>query len=234
MANQISIKNSRKNFRVALTDLSGELLGDKVCSVLSCLHALTGTDFTYPFFRRTKFQTFKRMLEKQSTKYIVSLKTENVDIAAVIDFILHTVYNRPKKEKTPGDTRFEMLAGNKNKSKKYLSTKVSSPDTRSLEMKIKRANFISHMMCNCLESDYVPLDPLKYGWKMDGEKFVPIWFEGSSLPSDEEYDRHLAEVSIEISNCGDEDSDDDDDDEEEEEEDTLFPPSEDDWSENDE
>ena len=80
----------------------GELLGDKVCSVLPCLHALTVTDFMYPFFRRTKFQTFKRMLEKQSTKYLISLKTENVNIAAVIDFILHTVYNRPKKEKTPG------------------------------------------------------------------------------------------------------------------------------------
>ena len=50
------------------------------------------------------------------------------------------------------------------------------------------------MMCNCLESVYVPLDPLKYGWKMDGEKLVPIWFDGSSLPSDEEYDRHLAEI----------------------------------------
>ena len=159
-------------------------------------------------------------------KDLESLKTENVDINATIDFILHTVYNRSKKEKTPRDTKFEMLAGNRNNTKKYVSTKVPPPDAKSLEMKIKRANFISHIMCNCLERNYIPLDPLKYRWKKENEKLVPIWFEGSNLPSDEEYERRLEESKVDEMPSEDMNSEDDDSDD-----DVPFPLSDDDYSE---
>ena len=53
-------------------------------------------------------------------------------------------------------------------------------------------------MCNCLESNYIPLDPVKYGWKLQHQKLTPAWFEGNSLPTEEEYQEHLS--TIETSN----------------------------------
>ena len=37
------------------------LLGNDICQVLLCFHALTGSDFTNPFFGRSKIQSFRKM-----------------------------------------------------------------------------------------------------------------------------------------------------------------------------
>ena len=44
-----------------------------------------------------------------SVSLLSSMKSENVEIAAVIKFILQIIYSRPKTEKTPGETRDRML-----------------------------------------------------------------------------------------------------------------------------
>ena len=35
------------------------------------------------------------------------------------------------------------------------------------------------------------MDPVGNGWRVSDGELVPVWFEGESLPTDEEYDNHL-------------------------------------------
>ena len=109
----------------------------------------------------------------------------------VIDFIIHNVYNRPAKEKTPAQTRKATLTVGKGKKRKYRSTNLVLPDKSSLIMKIKRINLVAYPWRNCLDKNLVPLIPKENGWdEVDGE-LVTKWFEGDQLPSDEEYDAHI-------------------------------------------
>jgi len=128
-------------------------LGAACCGILPGFHALTGCDFTYPFFRRTKYTAFSMMMnvkknrKKGVTLHLLdSLGTENVNYDDVIDFIIHTVYNRPAKEKTPAQTRKATLTVGKGKKRKYRSTNLVLPDKSSLIMKIKRSNLVALSM----------------------------------------------------------------------------------------
>ena len=38
-----------------------------------------------------------------------SVNTDHVDIEKVTYFVLHVIYNRPKQEKSPGDSRYAMV-----------------------------------------------------------------------------------------------------------------------------
>ena len=120
-----------------------------------------------------------------------SLGTENVNYDDVIDFIIHTVYNRPAKEKIPAQTRKATLTVGKGKKRKYRSTNLVLPDKSSLIMKIKRSNLVADPWRNCLGKNLVPLIPKENGLdEVDGE-LVTKWFEWDQLPSDEEYDAHI-------------------------------------------
>ena len=75
-------------------------LGERCCDNLPSFHALTGCDFTYPFFRRTKTTAFTMMMNLKNAKkcsatvnQLDSLGTRNPDFEVIIDFILHTIYN---------------------------------------------------------------------------------------------------------------------------------------------
>ena len=125
--------------------------GESICKILPSFHALTGSDFTKTFYRRSKIQSFKNMLTQPSAINLLSfLATVRVDVAQIIDFALHIVYNRPKWEKTPGESRYAMLFVIKEKKKVFVQTKQLPPDERSLCMKILRANYISYGWENCL------------------------------------------------------------------------------------
>ena len=67
--------------------------GEENCSVLPDFHTLTGSDFTDPFFNRSKIQTFKKMLRiSNSHKLLLSLPPGEPNISEVTDFVLHVVY----------------------------------------------------------------------------------------------------------------------------------------------
>ena len=64
---------------------------------------LTGSDFTNLFFNGSKIQAFKNMLRiSNSHKLLLSLPSGKPNISEVTDFVLHVVYNRQLKEKSPG------------------------------------------------------------------------------------------------------------------------------------
>ena len=145
--------------------------------------------------RRRNYQKhlpFPNGEKKGVTLHILdSLGTENMNYDDVIDFIIHTVYNRPAKEKTPAQTRKATLTVGKGKKRKYRSTNLVLPDKSSLIMKIKRSNLVADPWRNCLGKNLVPLIPKENGLdEVDGE-LVTKWFEWDQLPSDEEYDAHI-------------------------------------------
>ena len=69
-----------------------------------------------------------------------------LDVAKIIDFVLYIVYDRPKRKKTPGESRYAILFVRKGKKKVFLQAKQLPPDERSLCMKIP--------------------NPFEYGWKI--------------------------------------------------------------------
>ena len=100
-----------------------------MCEILPCFHALTRSEYTNLFFGRTKVQSFKRMVAAPSlVSLLSSMKSENVDIPAVIKFIIQIIHNRPKREKTLGETRYQMLLKKRGNKRKFSSTKYTHPD----------------------------------------------------------------------------------------------------------
>ena len=167
-------------------------MGDRICNILPSFHALTGSDFTKTFFRRSKIQSFKKLIaHPENADLLVSLNSQQANINDVMDFILHATYNRPKREKTPEDSRYAMLFVGKGKKKKFASTKSLPPDQKSLDMKIMRVNLISHSWANCLDPHYEQLDPCSYGWKFEDEVLQPLWYHGYSLPTVTEIEEQL-------------------------------------------
>ena len=161
--------------------------GESICKILPSFHALTGSDFSKTFYRRSKIQSFKKMLTQPSAiNLLFFLATVRVDVAQIIDFVLHMVYNRPEREKAPGESRYTMLFVKKGKKKVLVQTKQLPPYERSLLMKILRANYISYCWENCLNQHFEIPNPLVYGWKICDGKLEPSWFEGPALPSFEQ------------------------------------------------
>ena len=49
-------------------------LSDEMCNILSVFHVLTGCDYTNPFYRRSKIQSFKKMCLKRTDHFNSVLK----------------------------------------------------------------------------------------------------------------------------------------------------------------
>lgn len=164
-------------------------LGENICSVLPAFHALTGSDYTQPFFGRSKFKCFQKMQKNPETsEKLKTLNNLDADQYEITDFILHVIYNRPITERTPGDSRYAMLFGKgkrKHAKRKFTTSRSLPPDEQSLKFHIHRANFVTNGMVNCLNGLYKQPDPLVYGWKVESEKLVPVWYEGEALPKDD-------------------------------------------------
>ena len=115
-----------------------------------------------------------------SHKLLLGLLSGQPNIDEVTDFVLHIVYNRPLKEKSPGESRYNMLIKKKNqtgrKKEKNNTSKDLPPDQGLLKMKILRASFTADIMLNCLNLQYIPLDPSLYGWKIVENRWEPVWF----------------------------------------------------------
>ena len=119
-----------------------------------------------------------------------SINTDHVDMEKVTYFVLHVIYNRQKREKSPRDLKAK---------KKFAPTKSLRPDQKSLTMKILRAHLVSHSWVNCQSFDLVShswvncqsFDPLSNGWIFVDGALQPRWYEGASLLSEEQIQNYL-------------------------------------------
>ena len=89
---------------------------------------MIGSDFTNPFLNHSKIQAFKKNFRiSNSHKLLLILPSGEPNISEVTNFVLHVVYNRPLEEKTPGESRYNMLMKKKKKTKsrkKKYSTRM--------------------------------------------------------------------------------------------------------------
>ena len=60
-----------------------------------------------------------------------SMNTDHVDIEKVTYFVLQVIYNRPKREKAPGDSRYAMLYVGKGE-KKVCTYKITAARSKVL------------------------------------------------------------------------------------------------------
>ena len=135
-----------------------------IYNILLSFHGVAGSDFTKTFYRRSKIQSFKKLLTQSSAiKLLFSLVTARVDVAQSIDFVLRIVFEKPEREKTPGESRSAMLFVKKRKKKVFVQTKRLPPDKTFLRMKILRANYILYGWGNCLNQHFAIPNSLEYG-----------------------------------------------------------------------
>lgn len=180
-------KSSKAGITYHNVTVLAETLGLDICNILPAFHALTGSDYTNPFFRRSKIRSFKKLLKlPDKCALLTSMLSGKADVDQVTDFVLHIIYNRPLREKTPGDSRYAMLFVKNGKQTKFAPTKSLPPDYDSLHQKIKRANFVAYGWKNSLYGEFDQPDPLLYGWKYENEVLMPVWYEGKALPDNDE------------------------------------------------
>ena len=55
-------------------------------------------------------------------------------------------------------------------------------------------------MTDCLDLNYVPLDPSSYGLSLTEGLWEPVWYEGSPLPHPDEVEETETEVNDESEN----------------------------------
>ena len=77
-----------------------------------------------------KLQKLLKLPEKCAL--LESMLSGNANIDQVVDFVLHIIYHRPLREKTPGDSRYAVLFVKKGKKTKFAPTKSLPPDYKSL------------------------------------------------------------------------------------------------------
>ena len=117
-----------------------------------------------------------------SYQLLSSMATEIVNMNEVTRYILKLIYNRPEKELSPGESRYNMLLKRKASSKTFPSSEAFPPDEKSVYMKVLRATYVAYCTVNCLNNEYVPLNPSKFGWALVDDNWKPVWFEGNALP----------------------------------------------------
>ena len=74
------------------------------------------------------------MSKLQSHKLLLSLYTPNFVFEDIIDFVIHVIYNRPKKEKNLIDSQYAMIYVGKGKNRKFTSAKKIPADEKSSEV----------------------------------------------------------------------------------------------------
>ena len=159
-------------------------MGQKICAILQAFHLLNGSDFTKPFFGRSKINSFKKLLAKsESMDSMSSMNTDHVDIEKVTHFVLHVI----------NKNHLEMYVGKGEK--KCAPTKSLPPDQKSLTMKILPAHLGSHSWVNCLYCNYQSLDLLSNGWIFVDGALQPFWYERALLASEGQIQSYLREKS---------------------------------------
>ena len=105
--------------------------------------------------------------DQESIKLLHTLAQSHARCEEIIDFILHIIYNRPRREKTPGDSRYAMMMSSKGKKRKFTPSQRLPSDSKSIQWNIQWANFVVNCMVNCLDGAYKQPNPLNYGWQLN-------------------------------------------------------------------
>ena len=114
-------------------------IGEKTCVILPVFHSLTGSDFTKPFFGRSKTNSFKKLLSKPEYGFNVIHEYWSCWYWGSNVFCVHVIYNRPKWEKSPVAMRSCMLEKTK---KKVCTYKITAARSKVLNYENIASTFV--------------------------------------------------------------------------------------------
>ena len=158
------------------------------------LHAFTGCDFTEAFNRKGKVKGLE-ILEKDSGGNLIEAfrllaVSDDVDFSSIENFVcnLYGLQCKASDVNTARLVKLNSLAGTYGTWKKNLKNvdcALLPPCSKTLKMKLKRAQYVTKIWCNAdLITPNENLDVLSYGWQRDGNSLNPIWYSGNCLPSE--------------------------------------------------
>ena len=197
---------------VHITALANHL-SPVVCKALPGYHALTGSDYTAPFFRKGKVNPFKKaqkdslhleglsMLGETTTfddhgsalveRYVCSLYGQGT-LSSVNEARLK-IFQRKYKPSNP-DMPLEKIKG--------LDASMLPPCRNVLSQKLARCNYVAYLWKHAqLRDPLNAVQPTDNGWKEVNGLYVPLWFTGSQMPT-------VLSETMELKDVGDEDDDD--------------------------
>ncbi|CAM1323931.1 Uncharacterised protein g8524 [Pycnogonum litorale] len=200
---------------VHITALANHL-GPVVCKALPGYHAVTGCDYTSPFFRKGTVNQLKKaqksalhleglsMLGETTTfdddnslveRYVCSLYGQGA-LSSVNDARLKIFLQKYKQ--TDPDSPLEKIKG--------LDAGMRPPCKNVLMRKLARCNYVAYLWKHAhLRDPLENIPPTDHGWKEVNGDFVPLWFTGSQMPT-------MLSKTMEPEDVTDRDDDDDDND----------------------
>jgi hypothetical protein len=216
----MDIGHSSNNTRryIHITALANHL-GPVLCKALIGYHALTGCDYTSPFFRKGKVIPLKKAQKDKLHLEGLSNLGESAtftDHDNLVEKYVCSLYGQPR-----------LSSVNEARSKIFLQRyKPSHPDSplekiKSLDagmlppckdvmlQKFARSNYVAYLWKHAERKDPLDhMDPTDHGWKEVDGLFAPVWFTGPQMPST------LSKTMIpeDIADLDESDDDDEDDD----------------------
>ena len=136
-----------------VSSLSSQLR-EKICAILPAFHSLTGSDFTKPFFGRSKITSFKKLLSKSEYGFKVIHEYWSCWYRERNVFCVTRNLQSSGARKITWRYSLNDAACWKRQKNPFSPTKSLPPDQKSLTMKILRAHLVSHSWVNCLDCNY--------------------------------------------------------------------------------
>lgn len=185
-------KNNTRSY-VDITALANHL-GPVLCKALPGYHALTGCDYTSPFFRKGKVKPLQ--LAQKSVHHIEGLgglgesRTFDDDDKLVERYVC-SLYGKETLSSV-NDARLQIFL------QKYKPANTESPMDKIkgidagmlppcekvLNQKLARSNYVAYLWKHAnLRDPLQDMEPTDHGWKQANGVFVPVWFTGSQMPT---------------------------------------------------
>jgi len=200
---------------VHITALANHL-GPVVCKALPGYHALTGCDYTSPFFRKGKVNPLKKAQKSALHLEGISMLGETTafdDDDSLVERYVCSLYGQgalssvndarlkiflQKYKPTDPDSPLEKIKG--------LDAGMLPPCKNVLMQKLARCNYVAYLWKHAhLRDPLENIQPTDHGWKEVNGDFVPLWFTGSQMPT-------ILSKTMEPEDVTDGDEDDDDND----------------------
>lgn len=167
-------------------------LGEDLCRALPGFHAFTGCDTTSSFFNKGKLVPFRVM--ERSVEFVKYFKTFEYSIFTSTrlaeEFVCSLYGLRGCKTVNEGRYRKFELAYKPRKPNEPLIKSFSSfnsscipPCQSALMMHLRRSIYQAYIWHHADEENPTSgITPLSFGWRMEGNEYEPVWFEGAIAP----------------------------------------------------
>lgn len=155
------------------------LYGEQICEVLPGYHSLTGCDTTSFPFKVGKVKPWKKMMSQMKSSLLLSLGQQHLtqhDLDIILLFMQTVMYPGRQSEDFV-ETRIRMYEQQRTKSSLPLL-----PDRSSAVEHVKRSHLQTNIWKQCMNKDIDYPNPENYGWKVEDNSLVPVWFQCSQLP----------------------------------------------------